>query len=74
MRHRLRLIFDACVCVLALALAAHFAIAWVEQGYPLYGRDGLLGARRTLLPWLWAGLVMLAVAALAALDLRVMRR
>ena len=43
-------------------------IEWVSHDYPVYGRDGLLGGRRTLFPWLWVSLVSLVVAFFAFGD------
>ena len=68
MKRTIRITFDIAVILIFIALAAALAIEWINNDYPLYGRDGLLSNRKTLLPWLWAALGSLIIALAAFFD------
>lgn len=55
--------FDYALIAGCLIVAAVVAAEWVDNGYPLYGRDNSLANRKTILPWLWIALLALVVAA-----------
>jgi len=69
MKLKPRLLLDALVALACSIIAIYFIVQWFEHGFPLYGRDDMLGGgRKTILPFLWPAIILAGVAFIAVFD------
>lgn len=52
MPNKIRIALDVLVIVACVLIAIFFIVEWINKGFPLYGSDGILGSRKTIIPLL----------------------